>query len=163
MKLKQCQPTEVLADWPVINERIEMKLLKPKWHETPRYWPIIEGWVDGALQHGGVSLYPRDIYDGLVSRNMKLWLVAEGDDIRACCVTQLVNYQRMRCLNVLVVGGQELDNWHHFYSELEDHAGLLDCDGVEFGGRNGWHKKATEYGFKPVMVIYRKMLSNGQG
>lgn len=139
-----------------------MRLLKPKWHETPHWWPQVEGWITEALTHGGVTLYPRDIYDGLTSRNMKLWLVVSGDVLWGCCVTQLVNYQRMRCLNILVVGGRDVDSWEHFYRDIEDYAALLECDGVEFGGRGGWSRKAKLCGFNPVMTIYRKMLSDGQ-
>lgn len=135
-----------------------MRLETPKWHDIPKHWPAIEQWVGSALEHGGVTLYPNDIYQGLVTRNMKLWLAFEKDQLMACCVTQIVNYQRMRCLNILVVGGHDLENWMHFYHRIEEYARTLDCDAVEFGGRGGWSRKMTVYGFKPVYLIHRKML-----
>lgn len=138
-----------------------MRLETPKWNDTPTYWPQIEGWISEALTHGGVTLYPADIYNGLMTRNMKLWLIFDGELLKACCVTQMVNYQRMRCLNILAIGGSDVDNWQHFYKDVEAYADLVDCDGVEFGGRGGWSRKAALNGFKPEMTIYRKMLNHG--
>lgn len=147
-----------------------MRLERPKWHEVPKWWPIIEeerGWVSNALAHGGVTLYPVDIYNGLISRNMKLWLAMDGEALMACCVTQIANYQRMRCLSILIISGEKqtkdtdggmLNGLAHFYPALEEYARTLDCDGMEFGGRGGWSRMANVYGFKPVYLIQRKML-----
>ena len=66
-----------------------MRLETPKWSDTPQYWPQIEPWISNALSHGGVTLFPRDVYEGLMARNMKLWLAFEGEELKACCVTQV--------------------------------------------------------------------------
>lgn len=137
-----------------------MKLLTPKWNDTPKWWPQVEPWVDKAIMYGGgVTLYPRDVYDGLMNRSMKLWLALDEEKLLACCVTQFVTYPRMRLLHILVVGGREhgMQNWLNFVNEIESYAKTLDCEGMEFGGRGGWARTMSEYGFEPVYTLQRKM------
>lgn len=137
-----------------------MKLLTPKWNETPLYWPRIEGWIEKAIMYGGgVTLHPRDVHDGLMSRNMKLWIAMDEGKLLACCVTQIVTYPRMRLLHILVVAGKDhgMQNWLHFGAEIEAFARAIDCDGWEFGGRGGWTRVAAEYGFEPVYTLHRRM------
>lgn len=135
------------------------KLITPKWHDAPHFWPRIEPWVKEALTHGGVTLYPRDIYEGLTSRQMKLWLASEPERVIACCITRVINYQRMRSLEILVCGGEDMNSWTHFYSEIEKYARTLECDAIEFGGRKGWARVLNDDGFKEVYVVHRKMLT----
>jgi hypothetical protein len=137
-----------------------VRLETPKWSDTPKYWPLIEPWIAKALMHGGVTLFPRDVFEGLMSRAMKLWLAIDGQDVKACCVTQLANYPRMKCLNILCVGGTDnrMSEWLHFYEEIERYAKVLDCEAIEFFGREGWKRAVSEYGFTPVISIYRKQL-----
>jgi hypothetical protein len=138
-----------------------MNLITPKWTDTPGWWPRIEGWIEKAIMYGGgVTIFPRDVYDGLMNRNMKLWLaVSDEGTPHACCVTQMVTYPRMRLLHILVVAGREhgMQNWIHFVTEIEKFARTLDCEGMEFGGRGGWTRTMIEYGFEPVYTLHRRM------
>lgn len=108
--------------------------------------------------NGGVMLSPQDVFQGLMNRTMKLWLAFDGSELRACCVTQLANYPRIRCLNVLVIAGVGVDDWLHFSRDVEDYARVLDCEAIEAVGREGWKRVAAQFGYKPIVTIYRKAL-----
>ena len=135
-----------------------MRLETPKWNEVPKWWPAIEGWVASALEHGGVTLYPVDVYNGLTSRNMKLWLALDGSILKACCVTRIANYPRLKSLDILICSGSDSESWLGFYPAIEQYAKANDCDAVEFYGRRGWEKKMSGWGFKPVISIFRKAI-----
>lgn len=135
-----------------------MRLETPKWTEIGKWWPAIEKWVAMALEHGGVTLYPVDIYNGLISRQMKLWLALDGSVLKGCCVTRVMNYPRLKSLDILVCSGEAMNEWLHFFKQIEDYATALDCDAIEFYGRRGWEKPMSGYGFSPVITIFRKAL-----
>jgi hypothetical protein len=135
-----------------------MRLVTPKWDETPGYWPQIEPWITAALSHGSIMYTPREVYNSLISRNMKLWLAFDGEELKACAVSHVFNYSVAKCLNFLAAGGSDADEWLRFDSVICEYARLLDCEQVEFVGRDGWRKKAAPYGYRAVATVFRKAI-----
>ena len=136
MRLKQCQPTEVLAYWPVINE-----------------------WIVSALNHGGVFLTPENIWSALLLGHMTLWLALdEQEQVHACAITQIIQYPRIKCANVIVLGGRGMDDWLHLRSGIEEHAKANGCEAMESLSRPGIARKMRDHGYIPLVSILRKAL-----
>ena len=140
------------------DEKKPLKLITPKWDDTPKFWPAIEGWIAAALEHGGVMLWPQDIYNALIARTMKLWLAFDGATLKGCMVTQLANYPRIKVLSIVAAGGRDAREWMQFDSTISEYARILDCEAIEFLGRQGWEKMVAPYGYKPVVTVFRKTL-----
>jgi hypothetical protein len=136
MRLKQCEPSEVLA-----------------------YWPVIHEWIVSALNHGGVFLVPEQVWSGLLLGQMVLWIALdESDQVHACAVTQIIQYPKIKCANYIVVGGREMDSWFHLITGIEEYAKANGCEAMESISRPGMAKRAREYGYLPLVSILRKVL-----
>lgn len=140
MRLKQCQPNEVLMFWPVIN-----------------------GWIASALNHGGVFLTPENVWAALLNNQMTLWVAMNEDNmVRGCAVTQIVHYPKIKCGNWIVVGGIGLDDWAGFRTEIEAAYRSAGCEAMESMSRRGMAKKMLAWGYKPLVTILRKSLTEDQ-
>ena len=136
MRLKQCQPSEVLA-----------------------YWPAINGWIISALNHGGVFLTPENVWSSLLLGQMTLFLALdEEEQVHACAVMQIIQYPKIKCCNYIVVGGRKMDNWAHLVSDVEAYAKAAGCEAMESISRPGMAKKARDHGYIPLVSILRKAL-----
>ena len=139
-----------------------MRLETPKWSDVPAIWPKIEPWIISALDHGGGLMTLRDVYQGLLGRNMKLWLAVDGDEVKACCITQITMYSAERHLTLLIAGADAgaggLDEWPAFHDVLENYAKVLECEAMEFIGRAGWKRRVKELGYEPTAIYYRKRI-----
>lgn len=136
MRLKQCQPNEVLAFWPVTN-----------------------GWIKSALDHGGVFLTPENVWAALLNNQMTLWIAQQEDAVvRACAVTQIIQYPKIKCCNWIVVGGLGMEDWLHLRGPIEEHAKAQGCEAMESISRPGMVKRIREFGYLPLCSIMRKAL-----
>ena len=135
-----------------------MKLKRAEWYEVPHYWPQVETLVASALRHGGIGFRPEDIYRGLLSRGMQLWLALDGEAIRAMAVTHIQVYPRARTCVVMLVGGTGIDRWIDFEADLCAWAVSQGCVAMEGLGRRGWGRKVADQGWREVWILYRKRL-----
>jgi len=135
-----------------------MRLEQVEWYRVPDCWPQVAEWVAKALEHGGVIYCPADILRALLTRDMQLWLAWDGEALRACCVTRLASYPKLRVCCVLIIGGDGVDDWLMFSKDIEAWAQESGAQAIEGVGRLGWRKKAAPFGYQPEGVIYRKRL-----
>lgn len=135
-----------------------MRLERVEWWDVPEAWPGVQEWIARALAHGGGGYLLADILRALLCRQMKLWLVKDGAALKACAVTQITFLPRLKICQILVVGGSELESWAHVVGDIEAWARKAGCDAVDGPGRMGWSKKAAQYGYAPVMTLFRKRL-----
>lgn len=135
-----------------------MRLEAIKWHDIPLYWPTVKDWIAQALTHGA-GYWPQDIYQRLMYREMTLWLVRDGEDaICACAVTQLWSQPRVKVCDLLLVGGEGLENWAHLIGKIEDWARSQGCVETRAHGRAGWKREAKTFGYEQLHVVFRKRL-----
>jgi len=135
-----------------------MRLAKVPWYMVADYWWRIEPIVGLALSIGGFVALPVDIFRFLLERNMQLWLVEDGEKVKAFGITRIDQYPRLKVLSLVIVGGIGLKQWEHFIADLEAEARELGCQAVEGTGRKGWEKLGAKHGFKRMTTLYRKML-----
>lgn len=134
-----------------------MKLEQPEWYEVPALWTEIEPWIADALAVG-IVYQPPDILRALLCKEMKLWIARDGERIKACAVTQLGNYPRLRVCSILVIGGVEMHEWLSYNGEVEEWAKSQGCEAVEGMGRRGWAKVLPKLGWSESVTLYRKIL-----
>lgn len=135
-----------------------MRVERPQWYQVPEYWPAIAPGVAEALRHGRDIYTPADILRELLCREMFLWLVMDGENLRGFAVTQVMNYPHTRAYHVLLLAGEAFAEWGHLHPELVREATALKCQVIEFCGRAGWKKVAAPFGYEPITTLYRKVL-----
>lgn len=107
-----------------------------------------------AIEYSDEKYSLESIKNGLESRTMQLWVYMKGD-IKACMVTQLVNYPTKRVCLILFLGGSLMHEWLRFMTLIEEWARSNHCEAIEIYGRPGW---AKVLGWEQIHVVLRKNL-----
>lgn len=118
-----------------------MKVEIPDHSSLIQIWPSLQGFVDKALEHTHGTHLHTDILAGVLSGQFVFWTVRGETQYHAIIVTQILQYPRLRALNVFLVGGDVLMNWFCEVQEaIETYAQRNSCFRVQALGRRGWLK-----------------------
>lgn len=92
---------------------------------------------------------------------MQLWVIG---DFQAVAITEIQDRPIHRVLWCQFVVGDKVDDWLDDWERVQaEFAKANGCVAVEFSGRKGWHKFQNKYkNYKPVLVTYRKELTDGR-
>ena len=107
-------------------------------------------YIEAALEYTGGTHDIIDIYEGLYKGTMQLW-PAE----KSCLVTEIINYPKMKCLNIFL-GGGDLTEIMSMHEDVILWAKDQGCSALNMTGRFGWKKPLLEYGWKPMHSSYVK-------
>jgi hypothetical protein len=149
---------------PLPLEDFEPLLLSTKEHFDV-YWsatkPLLEKCVKRAM-HGEMSI--EDIYNAALQGKMYIFVVkcdkTITKSVKLALVLEIIPYPQMRAMNIVALGGNDLDALHAKYWKML--CGWAYMNSVRF--IEGWVSPAMErvisrYGFKPVYVHMRLELT----
>lgn len=107
--------------------------------EVPDVWPVVSKILDPAIKRSGGRLSRASVLEGLLKREMQLWLAVDGE-ILGAMVTQIATHPTgLKVLVGLLVGGKDLKRWVHLWPHIEDWGRSLGCEVAEMPrGRGGW-------------------------
>jgi hypothetical protein len=92
----------------------------------------------------------------LSNRAALLWLVWDGNNIRAAIVTSVSEVNgKKRCI-IVACGGQDMSTWLHLLPQIEGYAKAEGCNSMAIMGRRGWQRMLKAY--RPVAVTLEKAL-----
>jgi len=107
-------------------------------------------YIEAALEYTGGTHDIIDIYEGLYKGTMQLW-PAE----KSCLVTEIINYPKMRVLNIFL-GGGDLTEILAMHEDVVRWAKDQGCSALNMTGRFGWKKPLAKHGWKPIHSSYVK-------
>ena len=117
--------------------------------DIEQVWPVIEGWVEDAMQYTDL-LIAEDVLEAIKDSRMQCLVV--GDPIVGVVVTEIAEYPRKKVLRVVALGGNQFDLW---VGEMND---VLCKWAAEIGaklestGRKGWERRLAPLGWKAESV-----------
>jgi len=129
-----------------------------KWLPVPsdkveRIWTKVVPQIAKACLSSRGRYQSSDIKKFLLARKCQLWVAAEGKEILAVCVTEIVNYPRKKYVRVMILTGEQKEKWLMEYKNgIEGWAREVGCDGVESLARKGWSKIFKDYDMTHVML-----------
>lgn len=110
-------------------------------HMLEDVWPVVWPMLEKVFAKLDVAKYyeEKDIYKAIEERQMQLWVVVEDSKIKASIVTQFINYPRWKALDVMLVGGEDVQNCAiQVWNTLKQYARSHKADGIRGFGRPGW-------------------------
>jgi hypothetical protein len=121
-------------------------------------WPKVQGYIDSALEYSIGEYLHTDILELIMSGQMQLWCVGDGNEIIAAYTTQIRNYPQLNTLLVHTLGGSNFHKWGRLMEEsLYQLARLQNCSHLEVYGRKGWGRLlGREANFKQQYVVLTK-------
>lgn len=119
------------------------------------YWPESKKYIQKALLADGERFTLESIYQGIVSRDLQLW-VAEGSEIKAICITEIQKLPKTTVCLLFLCGGTDHKEWVGHIKPIERWAKSQGCNEMEIVGRKGWGRVLE--GYKEIKTILGKPL-----
>lgn len=120
------------------------------------WWPLVEEYLNTALEYSLGEYSITDIKNACISKNMQLW-VKIGKQAKGAFVTKIAKYPQKNLLIVILLGGDEFQEWRDEADALLNAFGKQNnCEYVELFGRKGWGKMLKDIDYKEVTRLFAK-------
>ena len=120
------------------------------------WWPLVEEYLNTALKYSLGEYSIDDIKNACISKNMQLWVKA-GKQAKGAFVTKIAKYPQKNLLIVILLGGDEFQEWRDEADALLNAFGKENnCEYVELFGRKGWGKMLKDIDYKEVTRLFAK-------
>ena len=120
------------------------------------WWPLVEEYLNTALEYSLGEYSIDDIKNACISKNMQLW-VKVGKQAKGAFVTKIAKYPQKNLLVVILLGGDEFQEWRDEADALLNAFGKQhNCEYVELFGRKGWGKMLKDIDYKEVTRLFAK-------
>jgi len=120
------------------------------------WWPLVEEYLNTALKYSLGEYSIDDIKNACISKNMQLW-VKVGKQAKGAFVTKIAKYPQKNLLIVILLGGDEFQEWRDEADALLNAFGKQNnCEYVELFGRKGWGKMLKDINYKEVTRLFAK-------
>jgi len=107
-------------------------------------WPHVEGFLRAAVERCGDWTLP-SLRGCLDRTEMLLWVLWDGDAIRAAAVTQVSIVPRGKICSIVVAGGREVGDFPAAIEAIEAYARQMGCVAMRIEGREGWRRALPDY------------------
>lgn len=107
-------------------------------------WPQALPLLEKPIGMSKGCYLPEDVLAACQTGGMQLWLAAEGEDLLAAYVTEIVDYPRKRIVRAAFAGGvpQTMDRWlEPMVNMIEAWSKQVGCQSFAATGRKGWSRK----------------------
>jgi len=127
-----------------------------KGESVEAWWPLVEEYLIAALEYSLGEYSITDIKNACISKNMQLW-VKLGKETKGAFVTKIAKYPQKNLLIVILLGGDEFQEWRDEADALLNAFGKQNnCEYVELFGRKGWGKMLKDIDYKEVTRLFAK-------
>lgn len=114
------------------------------------YWQAVSGLIKPALE-GTLTDYNFVSTDVLAGRNL-LWLVWDGTEVYAACVTSLGIANGKKFCTIVACGGRQMLLWRHLIDRIEKFARDEGCKSLAIMGRRGWSKIYPDFALTSTTI-----------
>lgn len=100
--------------------------------------------IHAAMSRNG-RFEPAHIRQMCMDGKMQLWTVYDGDELKATCVTEILQYPTMKVLSIIVLTGEDREAWLRHAEYLKQYGRQWGCQRVEAWARPGWSRVLKDW------------------
>lgn len=116
-------------------------------------------WVESGLKHDLGLIGASDVFDRILRKHMTLHGIYDGDTLVGGFVTQIESGSRGRALNIISLGGENMDDWlEPLIESLVDYGRTNHCRYIIEMGRKGWRRVLDKHGWVEGPTIMLKVI-----
>jgi len=120
------------------------------------WWSLVQEYLITALKYGLGEYSIGDIKSACKSKDMQLW-VKMGKEVKGAFVTKIAKYPQKNLLCVILLGGDEFQEWRDEADALLNAFGKEhNCEYIELFGRKGWGKVLKDIDYKEITRLFAK-------
>ncbi len=120
-----------------------------------KIWPHVSMLILAAMVRCNSRSY-RSIENALHSGGALLWIVWDGERVKAAAVTEVVNSNGELICMIVACGGKDRKSWLRYIADLEQYAKDMKCARMQIIGRKGWIRLLPDY--RPTYIVLEKDL-----
>lgn len=137
-----------------------VKITDVKTEDVELIFPQVKEHLEEALRYGLGEYSIDDIYIGLVTGLMHLWIAYEtGGKIKASAVCEIRNFPQKKVCHILLMGGQDMASWFHAHEAVEEWAQENGADVMTAYTRKGMVKLVGHLGYTEQYMVITKELT----
>lgn len=144
---------------PAVQERPQAALVPVPRDMLMQYVGQVLPHIESALAQGS-DLTARDIFAQLAQGNWQLWAMERDGRVIGAVVTHLAVRPLRTVLQLLYVGGNNMDSWLSHLGVIEAWGKAEGAARVEVVGRKGWRRVLRDYRMTQVVLV--KDLTNAE-
>ncbi len=119
-------------------------------------WPSVADYVQNALEYTDGRYELEDVLEMIEGGGFLLWIAFDGERIKGCVITQMMQYPRKRFLGCPFVTGDEFSSWKQpMFEMLQRFARDNDCVGLEATARLGWARVFKDDGYEAMWQTFQ--------
>ena len=127
-----------------------------KGENIEKWWSLVEEYLITALEYGLGEYSIGDIKKSCKSKDMQLW-VKMGREVKGAFVTKIAKYPQKNLLCVILLGGDEFQEWRDEADALLNAFGKEhNCEYIELFGRKGWGRALKDIDYKEITRLFAK-------
>lgn len=121
------------------------------------WWPRVSDWCQAALDRAGNLMTLDDVKERIIARDMQLWVIHVGDELKAVSVSEIIQWPQMRVITGVLTGGVDMPQWiDALVDVLSRYGHEQGCVRLDCHGRRGWKKPFEALGCKEIAVTFTK-------
>ena len=123
------------------------------------WWSLVQEYLITALKYGLGEYSIGDIKSACKSKDMQLW-VKMGKEVKGAFVTKIAKYPQKNLLCVILLGGDEFQEWRDEADALLNAFGKEhNCEYIELFGRKGWGRALKDIDYKEITRLFAKEIT----
>ena len=119
-------------------------------------WPAVTDYVQNALEYTDGRYELEDVLEMIKDGGFLLWIAFDGEHIKGCVITHMMQYPRKKFLGCPFVTGDEFASWKQpMFEMLQKFARDNDCEGLEATARLGWSRVFKDDGYEAMWQTFQ--------
>ena len=120
------------------------------------WWHLVQEYLITALEYGLGEYSIGDIKKSCKSKDMQLWVKMDRE-VKGAFVTKIAKYPQKNLLCVILLGGDEFQEWRDEADALLNAFGKEhNCEYIELFGRKGWGRALKDIDYKEITRLFAK-------
>ncbi len=104
-------------------------------------FPYLDSFVERSRDRYDIE----DVFNNIKKGYWTLWVVHKDSELKAVLITQIIEYPKLRELQIIMCVGEKHKDWYSLISRMEEYAKLTGCKKVTAITRPGWEKVMQGY------------------
>ena len=119
-------------------------------------WPAVADYVQNAMEYTCGRYELEDVLEGVKNGEFLLWIAFDGERIKGCVITDMMQYPRKKFLGCPFVTGDEFASWKQpMFETLQRFARDNNCEGLEATARLGWSRVFKDDGYEAMWQTFQ--------
>lgn len=119
-------------------------------------WPAVAEYIQNALEYTRGRYELEDVLERVENGEFLLWIAFDGERIKGCVITDMMQYPRKKFLGCPFVTGDEFASWKQpMFEMLQRFARDNNCEGIEATARPGWSRVFKDDGYEAMWQTFQ--------